>query len=89
MPMKSQPMSNTFRDATREIVPAADERRLINWCCNFSGGFMANSLAVMNDALHQVFDLSSLLMSLVASWIARWKPTENKTFGYYRAGTNI
>ena len=47
---------------------------------------MANSLAVMNDALHQFFDLNSLLMSLVATWIARWKPNEKKTFGYYRAG---
>lgn len=52
----------------------------------FSGGFVANSLAVMNDALHQFFDLNSLLMSLVATWIARWKPNEKKTFGYYRAG---
>ena len=51
-----------------------------------SGGFVANSLAIMNDALHQFFDLNSLLMSLVASWIARWKPNEKKTFGYYRAG---
>lgn len=51
-----------------------------------SGGFLANSLAIMNDALHQLFDLNSLLMSLVASWIARWKPNEKKTFGYYRAG---
>lgn len=54
----------------------------------FSGGFVANSLAVMNDALHQFFDLNSLLMSLVATWIARWKPNEKKTFGYYRAGKN-
>ena len=53
-----------------------------------SGGFLANSLAIMNDALHQFFDLNTLLMSLVASWIARWKPNEKKTFGYYRAGKN-
>lgn len=53
-----------------------------------SGGFLANSLAIINDALHQFFDLNTLLMSLVASWIARWKPNEKKTFGYYRAGKN-
>ena len=50
------------------------------------GGLLANSLAIINDALHQIFDLNSLLMSLGASWIARWKPNEKKTFGYYRAG---
>lgn len=68
-------------------------KRLITACvfctvfiiCEVTGGLLANSLAVINDALHQIFDLSSLLMSLVASWIARWKPNEKKTFGYYRA----
>lgn len=53
--------------------------------CEVIGGFLANSLAIMNDALHQFFDLNSLLMSLAASWIARWKPNDKKTFGYYRA----
>jgi len=53
-----------------------------------SGGFLANSLAIMNDALHQFFDLNTLLMSLIASWMARWTPNEKKTFGYYRAGKN-
>lgn len=53
--------------------------------CEVIGGFLANSLAVMNDAIHQFFDLNSLLLSLIASWIARWKPNDNKTFGYYRA----
>ena len=52
----------------------------------YTGGFIANSLAIINDALHQFFDLSSLVMSLVATWIARWKPNEKKSFGYYRAG---
>ena len=51
-----------------------------------SGGFIANSLAIMNDAVHQFFDFNSLVMSLAASWIARWQPNEKKTFGYYRAG---
>lgn len=51
-----------------------------------AGGLIANSLAIMNDALHQIFDLNSLLMSLAASWIARWKPNQRKTYGYYRAG---
>lgn len=54
-----------------------------------AGGALANSLAVMNDAIHQFFDLNSLLLSLAASWIAGWKPNDNKTFGYYRAGNPI
>ncbi|XP_078376959.1 proton-coupled zinc antiporter SLC30A8-like [Oculina patagonica] len=69
------------------------KRRLITACvfctvfiiCEVIGGYAANSLAIMNDALHQFFDLNSLLMSLVATWIARWKPNEKKSFGYYRA----
>ena len=48
---------------------------------------MANSLAVVNEALHHVLDLNSLLTSLLAAWIASWNPNDKKTFGYYRAGT--
>jgi len=68
-------------------------KRLITAClfctvfitCEVIGGLIANSLAIMNDALHQFFDLNSLLMSLAASWIARWQPNEKKSFGYFRA----
>jgi hypothetical protein len=58
------------------------------FCVIFLGGFIANSLAVLNDALHQIFDLNSLLMSLAAAWISSWKPNDKKTYGYFRAGTN-
>lgn len=54
-----------------------------------TGGYFSNSLAIINEALHQLFDLSSLLMSLVAAWIARWRPNEKKTFGYFRAGKKL
>ncbi|EDO48857.1 predicted protein, partial [Nematostella vectensis] len=53
--------------------------------CEVTGGVIANSLAVMNDALHQLFDLNSLLASLLAAWIAGWKPNSQKTYGYFRA----
>ncbi|XP_068670496.1 proton-coupled zinc antiporter SLC30A8-like [Montipora capricornis] len=80
----SQPKHRHENDARKRLITAC------LFCtvfivCEIAGGFIANSLAIMNDALHQFFDLNSLVMSLIASWIARWKPNEKKTFGYYRA----
>ncbi|KAK3753286.1 hypothetical protein QZH41_015235, partial [Actinostola sp. cb2023] len=79
-----QPTHRDARDGRRRLIAA------VFFCvffiiCEVTGGFIANSLAVLNDALHQVFDLNSLLTSLVAAWIASWKPNDRKTFGYFRA----
>lgn len=49
------------------------------------GGWLANSLALLADAGHMLSDAASLAMSLFALWIARKPPTDERTFGYYRA----
>lgn len=50
----------------------------------FFGGLMTNSLALLSDAGHMLSDASSLLLSLVALWIASRPATPKKTFGFYR-----
>ncbi|XP_031557916.1 zinc transporter 8-like [Actinia tenebrosa] len=79
-----QPPKSELRDGRKRLIVA------ILFCvffiiCEITGGFIANSLAVLNDALHQIFDLNSLLMSLAAAWISSWKPNDRKTYGYFRA----
>ena len=71
----------------------ANERRLIvtlvlvtlYMVAEFVGGWLSNSLALLADAGHMLSDAASLGLSLFALWIARKPPTDDRTFGYYRA----
>jgi len=46
-----------------------------------TGGILSNSLALVSDALHNFSDLLTLLVSLVAVRMSRWKATPNKSYG--------
>ncbi len=48
-------------------------------------GIISNSLALISDALHNFGDLLSLLLSLAAVRMSKWKATPDKSFGYIRA----
>ncbi|XP_058012516.1 probable proton-coupled zinc antiporter SLC30A4 isoform X2 [Ahaetulla prasina] len=48
------------------------------------GGYVANSLAVMTDALHMLTDLSSIILTLLALWLSGKAPTKRFTFGFHR-----
>ena len=49
------------------------------------GGIISNSLALVSDALHNFGDLLSLILSLTAVRMSKWRATPGKTFGYLRA----
>lgn len=49
------------------------------------GGFISGSLSLLSDALHNLSDVISLIISYVANILARKKASTNKTFGYKRA----
>jgi cobalt-zinc-cadmium efflux system protein len=49
------------------------------------GGYYANSLALMTDAVHVLTDLAALVLSLVTLWISARPASSAKTFGYLRA----
>uniref|UniRef100_A0A1W7RD56 Probable proton-coupled zinc antiporter SLC30A4 n=1 Tax=Agkistrodon contortrix contortrix TaxID=8713 RepID=A0A1W7RD56_AGKCO len=48
------------------------------------GGYIANSLAVMTDALHMLTDLSSIILTILALWLSAKAPTKKFTFGFHR-----
>ncbi|MBF8266888.1 MAG: cation transporter [Dehalococcoidia bacterium] len=48
------------------------------------GGVLANSLALLADAVHMVTDAASLALALVAIWVAGKPPSAKRTFGFYR-----
>src|ERR1700693_15738 len=49
------------------------------------GGYYANSLALMTDAVHVLTDIVALSLSLLALWISARPASGAKTFGYLRA----
>jgi cobalt-zinc-cadmium efflux system protein len=51
------------------------------------GGFLANSIALISDAVHNLTDLPTFVISWMAIRLAERPPTPEKTFGYHRAGT--
>ncbi|CAL8381746.1 unnamed protein product [Arctogadus glacialis] len=50
----------------------------------FVGGYVANSLAIMTDAVHMLADLIGILVSLLALWLSARPPTARFTFGLHR-----
>ena len=51
----------------------------------FIGGMISGSLALLSDALHNLNDTTSLVISLVARKISKKEANRDKTFGYKRA----
>ena len=49
------------------------------------GGIISGSLALLSDALHNLSDVLSLLISYLANVLSRKKASANRTFGYKRA----
>lgn len=50
----------------------------------FFGGLITKSLALLSDSGHMLSDLSSLVVSLIAIYLATKPPTAHKTYGYHR-----
>ncbi|KPP56431.1 hypothetical protein Z043_125950 [Scleropages formosus] len=49
-----------------------------------TGGYVANSLAIMTDALHMLTDLIGIIVSLLALWLSARSPSKRFTFGLHR-----
>ncbi|KAK8805498.1 hypothetical protein WA158_002154 [Blastocystis sp. Blastoise] len=50
----------------------------------FIVGFLTNSLGLISDAGHMLFDSSALVLSLVAGYMSEWKADDHYTYGYKR-----
>jgi len=51
------------------------------------GGWLAGSIALISDAVHNLTDLPTFVISWMAIRLSERAPTPEKTFGYHRAGT--
>lgn len=52
----------------------------------FIGGWLLNSIGLMGDAGHNLVDQGSLFLALYAHLLTARPASENRTFGYHRAG---
>jgi len=50
----------------------------------FIGGLLTNSLALISDAMHNLNDFFTLILSYIASKIVLWKSNSQKSYGYVR-----
>ena len=55
----------------------------------FAYGVWTNSLGLISDGFHMLFDCSALVMGLYAAVLARWRPTKAFSFGYDRAEVSL
>lgn len=49
-------------------------------------GYFSGSLALVSDSIHNLTDSVALVLALLAVRLERRPPTQEKTFGYHRAG---
>jgi cobalt-zinc-cadmium efflux system protein len=72
----------------------SDERRRLRvvlivtmfyFAAELAGGWFANSLALLSDAVHMLTDIAALCLGLFTLWISSRPATAGKTYGYLRA----
>jgi zinc transporter 2 len=51
-----------------------------------TGGYLADSIAIMSDAAHLLSDLLGFFISILSIYISRRKANHHMSFGYHRAG---
>lgn len=88
------PASNliVIRNLLREIVTNPDSKKIFYFLClnltftfvELSYGAFANSLGLLSDGIHMLFDCSALVMGLMAAVISQWKPTAVYSYGFAR-----
>jgi hypothetical protein len=81
-----------FRSTLQHILEDAQSKRIFYYLClNLSFSFvellygaLSNSLGLISDGVHMLFDCSALVLGLIAAVMARSPPTRVFTYGFDR-----
>jgi cobalt-zinc-cadmium efflux system protein len=73
-------------EKTQQVLRLSLVATLLYVALTFITGVRAHSLALISEAGHNVSDAAALLLSFLAVYFQQRPPTEEKTFGYHRAG---
>jgi cobalt-zinc-cadmium efflux system protein len=68
------------------ILGAAVVATVVLVVTEFAAGYAGHSIALVSDAIHNLTDVPSLVISWLATRWALRPPTHDKTYGYHRAG---
>jgi cobalt-zinc-cadmium efflux system protein len=71
---------------TQRVLQFSLVATLVYVVVTFVAGLRAHSLALISEAGHNVSDALALLLSFVAVYFQARPPSDQKTFGYHRAG---
>jgi len=73
-------------DAATSILGAAVLATFALVAAELAAGYAGHSIALISDAVHNLTDVPTLVISWLATRWAKRPPTPEKTYGYHRAG---
>lgn len=88
----SHSIATVMKNGLRQILEESDSRKIFYFLCinlmftfvELIYGVWTNSLGLISDGFHMLFDCSALVMGLYAAIMSRWKPTRIFSYGYDR-----
>lgn len=88
----SPSMPRFIKDSLKQILDEYDSRQIFYFLClnlaftfvEIFYGVWTNSLGLLSDGFHMLFDCSALVMGLIAALMTRWKATRIFSYGYGR-----
>jgi len=81
-----------WKTALKQTLEHRESRRIFLYLClnlmfmfvEMIYGWLTNSLGLISDAFHMLFDCTALFIGLVASIISNWEANQNYSYGYGR-----
>eukprot|EP00299_Pterocystis_sp_00344_P014219 c7035_g1_i1.p1 GENE.c7035_g1_i1~~c7035_g1_i1.p1 ORF type:complete len:401 (-),score=88.40 c7035_g1_i1:50-1252(-) len=88
----SLPTSRGIRAFFRSVLEGRDTRRILMFLTlnlMFTAvealyGYFTNSLSLISDASHMLFDCTALAIGLYAAYMSKWRATQTFSYGYGR-----
>ncbi|XP_059906122.1 proton-coupled zinc antiporter SLC30A5 [Gadus macrocephalus] len=88
----SQSLPRFIKESLKQILEEYDSRQIFYFLClNLAFTFVelfygawTNSLGLISDGFHMLFDCSALVLGLFAALMTRWKATKIYSYGYGR-----
>ncbi|XP_016396642.1 zinc transporter 5 [Sinocyclocheilus rhinocerous] len=88
----SQSLPRFIKDSLKQILEEYDSRQIFYFLClnlaftfvELFYGVWTNSLGLISDGFHMLFDCSALVLGLFAALMTRWKATRIYSYGYGR-----
>uniref|UniRef100_A0A3P8Y6D0 Zinc transporter n=1 Tax=Esox lucius TaxID=8010 RepID=A0A3P8Y6D0_ESOLU len=88
----SQSLPHFIKESLKQILEEYDSRQIFYFLClnlaftfvELFYGVWTNSLGLISDGFHMLFDCSALVLGLFAALMTRWKATRIFSYGYGR-----